>query len=144
MMADRHEGIVELSQEFDAVHRWLCIQGQVELFTRIGTRFSARANLTTSGPHRSESVVLSAHGVTHSRPVAQIGFVEFFVKNTVQRPKMGLAFIRFFNKDISQGTGNRVGQQAVDKGQSSLRHAFLPKCCISNFFLKFSLMSGNG
>jgi hypothetical protein len=56
-MAGRHEGIVKLSQEFGDVHEWLRTQGQVELVTRIGTRFSATANVATSGQHRDESVV---------------------------------------------------------------------------------------
>ena len=56
-MAGRHEGIVKLSQEFDDVHEWLRALGQVELVTKIGTRFPARANVATSGQHRGESVV---------------------------------------------------------------------------------------
>jgi hypothetical protein len=56
-MVGRHEGIVKLSQEFDGVQQWLCAQDEVELVTRIGTRFSARANVATSGSHRDESVI---------------------------------------------------------------------------------------
>jgi len=70
-MTVAHGRVVLLGLEFDTVFESLRDSGEVNLITRIGTPFSARAELTKKGPHQGEKVIrFYRHGLEFGRAYA--------------------------------------------------------------------------
>jgi hypothetical protein len=56
-MAEPHQGSVVLRNEFSAVHHWLQLNGQIDLITRRGIRFSASGTEAVRGLRKGEKVI---------------------------------------------------------------------------------------
>ncbi len=56
-MGEPHEGNMALRNGFSAVHHWLQLNGQVELSTQRGLRFSAKATEAFRGLRKGEKVI---------------------------------------------------------------------------------------
>ena len=56
-MAEPHQGSIEMRNPFSKIHHWLQLNGDVELSTPRGIRFSARATEAVKGLRKGEKVV---------------------------------------------------------------------------------------
>ena len=56
-MVEKHQGVVNLKNNFNSAHAWLQSNGEVDLKTAYYTPFSAKADTTNSGDHSGEPVI---------------------------------------------------------------------------------------
>ncbi len=57
MPIERHQGEADLQSSFKRAHAWLQRNGDIELSTAAGTRFTAKATRTNRGVHAGEATI---------------------------------------------------------------------------------------